>query len=67
MWKSADAWHNNRREKTEPGEYVRPNRNDTKLFKQRKQYTLEAGNTNILIVRDWNLLLKPEVDGMQKT
>ena len=40
-----------------------PNRDDPNFFKQLKQHILEAGNTNILIVGDWNLLLEPDVDG----
>ena len=39
-----------------------PNRDDPNFFKQLKQHILDAGNTNILIVGDWNLLLQPEVD-----
>ena len=40
-----------------------PNRDDPNFFKQLKQHILEAGNTNIPIVGDWNLLLEPDVDG----
>ena len=40
-----------------------PNRDDPNFFKQLKQPILEAGNTNILIGGDRNLLLEPEVDG----
>ena len=43
------------------------NRDDPNFFKQLKQHILEAGNTNIPIVGDWNLLLEPDVAGTNNT
>ena len=40
-----------------------PNRDGPNFLKQLKQHILEAGNTNILVVGDWNLLLEPDVAG----